>query len=160
MKVCSRIQDVIGVHFNILTVVTKRKLRWYGFWHGEGNSAGDNERRKKNVRKAVEKMGKHQISRTGMGFPECSEAREMWESPRRPPRLRDWDDRDASNCDKEMIYMQYWTFVNYSPIGIIVTPHIWIYFISYRKTIPEYAKLHLNENVLPEIEMSKNKGPL
>ena len=43
----------------------------------------------KKVRKAVEEMGKHQISRTGMGFPECSEAREMWESPRRPPRLRD-----------------------------------------------------------------------
>ena len=46
-----RIQNVTGVHDDTLTMVKKRKLKWYGhlkiLWHGEDNSARAIERSKK-----------------------------------------------------------------------------------------------------------------
>ena len=50
-EVRNRIQNAVGVHDDLITMVKKRKLRWYGhisrFCHGEDNSAGDSERNKK-----------------------------------------------------------------------------------------------------------------
>ena len=60
-EVRNRIQNAIGVHDDHLTMVKKRKLRWYGhikiLWHGEDNSARDSERSKKE-RKTEEEMGR------------------------------------------------------------------------------------------------------
>ena len=57
-EVRNRIQNAIGVHDD-LTMVKKRKLRWYGHIsrHGEDNSARDSERSKKE-RKTEEEMGR------------------------------------------------------------------------------------------------------
>ena len=52
-EVRSRIQNAIGVHDDLLTMVKKRKLRWYG----KDNSARDSERSKKE-RKTEEEMGR------------------------------------------------------------------------------------------------------
>ena len=59
-EVRNRTQNAVRVHDDLLTMVKKRKLRWYGhkiLWHGEDNSAGDSERSKKE-RKTEEEMGR------------------------------------------------------------------------------------------------------
>ena len=61
-EVRNRIQNAIGVHDDLLTMVKKRKLRWYGphlkiLGDGEDNSAGDSERSKKE-RKTEGEMGR------------------------------------------------------------------------------------------------------
>ena len=60
-EVRNRIQNAIGVHDDLLTMVKNRKLRWHGhnsiLGHGEDSSAGDSERSKKE-RKTEEEMGK------------------------------------------------------------------------------------------------------
>ena len=56
----NRIQNAIGGHGDLLTMVKKRKLRWYGhiiLGHCEDSSAGDSERSKKE-RKTEEEMGR------------------------------------------------------------------------------------------------------
>ena len=59
-EVHNRIQNAIGMHDD-LTMVKKRKLRWYGhikiLGHGEDNSAGHSERSKKE-RKTEAEMGR------------------------------------------------------------------------------------------------------
>ena len=58
-EVRNRIQNSVGRHDD-LTMVKKRKLRWYGhkmLWHGEDNSARDSERSKKE-RKTEEEIGR------------------------------------------------------------------------------------------------------
>ena len=52
-EVRNRIQNAIGVHDDLLTMIKQRKLRWYG----EDNSARDRERSKKE-RKTEEEMGR------------------------------------------------------------------------------------------------------
>ena len=103
-EVCNRIQNVVGVHDDLLTMVKKRKL--YGMatsqdlWHGENNSVGDSERSKKE-RKTEEETGRW----TGMGIGDslrAAEDREGWKGtvatssvvPRQSPRLRDWEMRE------------------------------------------------------------------
>ena len=60
-EVRNRIQNAFGVHDDLLTVVKKRKLSWYGHISKSSgmadNSAGDSERSKKE-RKAEEEMGR------------------------------------------------------------------------------------------------------
>ena len=60
-EVRNRIQNAIGVHDDLLTMVKKRKqMVWPHLKilrHGEGNSAGDRERNKKQ-RKTEEEMGR------------------------------------------------------------------------------------------------------
>ena len=60
-KVRSRIQNAIGVHDDLLTMVKKRKrMVWPHFkilWNGEDSSAGDSERSKKE-KKTEEEIGR------------------------------------------------------------------------------------------------------
>ena len=101
-EVRSRIQNAVGVHDDILTMVKKRKLRWYGNISGSSGmaktiSAGDSERNKKK-RKTEEEMGHHQgMDRNGVWrFVEGSRRQGKVERysmvPRRPSVLRDWDE--------------------------------------------------------------------
>ena len=71
----NRIQNAIGVHDDLLTMVKKRKFRWYGhISRSSGNFAGDSERSKKE-RKTEEEIGRLHQRIDGNGvwrFPEGS----------------------------------------------------------------------------------------
>ena len=103
-EVRNSIQNAIGVHDDLLTMVKKRKLRWYGHISrssgmaktilqgtvkGTRRRGGQKKRREENIKEW-----------TGMGFVDslrAAEDREGWKGivatssvvPRRPPRLRD-----------------------------------------------------------------------
>ena len=103
-EVRSRIQNAIGVHDDFLTMVKKRKLRWYGhtsrssgmaktILQGTVKGARRRGRQKKRTEDNIKEW-------TGMGFGDslrAAEDREGWKDivatssvvPRRPPRLRD-----------------------------------------------------------------------
>ena len=106
-EVRNRIQNAMGVHYDLLTMVKKRKLIWYGHISRSSGMAKTTlqgtvkgERR----RGRQKKRWKDNIKEwTGMGFGDSlrtAEDREGWEGivatssvmPRRPPRLRDWDE--------------------------------------------------------------------
>ena len=60
-EVRNRIQNAIGLHDDLLTMIKKRKLRWYGHISRSSgmvkdNSAGESERSNKE-RKTEEEMG-------------------------------------------------------------------------------------------------------
>ena len=106
-EVRNRIQNAIGVHDDLLTMVKKRKLRWYGhisrssgmaktILQGTVKGARRRGRQKKRWEDNIKEW-------TGMGFGDslrAAEDREGWKGivatssvvPRRPPRLRDWDE--------------------------------------------------------------------
>ena len=106
-EVRNRIQNAIGVYDDLLTMVKKRKLRWYGhisrssgmaktILQGTVKGARRRGRRKKRWEDNIKEW-------TGMGFGDSLRAakdREGWKGivaassvvPRRPPRLRDWDE--------------------------------------------------------------------
>ena len=106
-EVRNRIQNATGVHDNLLTMVKKRKLRWYGhisrssgmaktILQGTVKGARRRGRQKKRWEDNIEEW-------TGMGFGDslrAAEDREGWKGivatssvvPQRPPRLRDWDE--------------------------------------------------------------------
>ena len=111
-EVRNRIQNATGVHDDLLTMVKKRKRRWYGniprssgiaktTLQGTVKGARRRGRQKKRWEDNVKEW-------TGMGFGDslrAMEDREKWKVivatsslvPRRPPRLRDWDEmRDAA----------------------------------------------------------------
>ena len=94
-----RIQNATGVHDDLLTIVKKRKLRWYGhisrssgmaktILQGTVQVARRRGRQKKRWEDNIKEW-------TGLGFgvsPRATEDREGVTSsvvPRRPPRLRD-----------------------------------------------------------------------
>ena len=103
-EVRNRIQNAIGVHDDLLTMVKKRKLRWYGhisrssgmaktILQGTVKGARRRGRQKKRWEDNIKEW-------TGMGFGDslrATENREGWKGidaassvvPRRPPRLRD-----------------------------------------------------------------------
>ena len=103
-EVCNRIQNAIGVQDDLLTMVKKRKLRWYGhlsrssamaktILQGTVKGARRRGRQKKRWEDNIKEW-------TGMGFGDSlrtAEDREGWKGivatssvvPRRPPRLRD-----------------------------------------------------------------------
>ena len=103
-EVRNRIQNAIGVHGDILTIVKKRKLRWYGhilrssgmaktILQGTVKGASRRGRQKKRWEDNIKEW-------TGMGFGDslrAAEDKEVWNGvvatssvvPRRPPRLRD-----------------------------------------------------------------------
>ena len=107
-EVRSRIQSAIGVHDDLLTMVKKRKLRWYGhisrssgmaktILQGTVKGARRRGRQKKRWEDNIKEW-------TGMGFGDslrAAEDREGWKGivaassvmPRRLPRLRDWEMR-------------------------------------------------------------------
>ena len=99
-EVRNRIQNATAVHDDLLTMVKKRKLRCYGhFSFGrqfcKGQWGRQTKRREDNIKEW-----------TGMGFGDClraAEDRKGWKGIvgtssvvlRRPPRLRDWDERET-----------------------------------------------------------------
>ena len=106
-EVRNRIQNAIGVHDDLLTMVKKQKLRWYGNISRSSSmsktilqrtlkGAKRRGRQKKRLEDSIKEW-------TGMGFEDslrAEEDREGWKGivatssvvPRRPPRLRDWDE--------------------------------------------------------------------
>ena len=102
-EVRNRIQNAIGVHDDLLTMVKKRKLRWYGHTSRSSDMAKTilqgtvkGARRRGRQKKRWEDNIKEW---TGRGFGDslrAAEDREGWKDvatssvvPRRPPRLRD-----------------------------------------------------------------------
>ena len=116
-EVRSRIQNAIGVHDDLLTMVKKRKLRWYGHI---SRSSGMAKTILQGTVKGARRRGRqkkrwdYNIKEwTGMGFGDslrAAEDREGWKGivatssvvPRRPPRLRDWDEM-RWDCRKFML---------------------------------------------------------
>ena len=106
-EVRNRIQNAIGVHDDLFTMVKKRKLRWYGHISKSSGMAKTilqgtvkGARRRGRQKKRWEDNFKEW---TGMGFGDslrAAEDREGWKGivaassvvPRRPPRLGDWDE--------------------------------------------------------------------
>ena len=109
-EVRNRIQNAIGVHNDLLTMVKKQKLRWYGHisrsscmaktvLQGTVKGARRRGRQKKRWEENIKEW-------MGIGFGDSLRAekdRGGWKSivatssgvpgvPRRPPRLRDWDE--------------------------------------------------------------------
>ena len=106
-EVRNRIQNAIGVHDDLLTMVKKWKLRWYGhtsrssgmaktILQGTVKGARRRGRQKKRWEDNIKEW-------TGMGFGDSLRAAEDREGrkgivatssvvPGRPPRLRDWDE--------------------------------------------------------------------
>ena len=102
-EVRNKIQNAIGVHDDLLTMVKKRKLRWYGHI---SSSSGMSKTILQGTVKGARRRGSQKRwednikERTGMGFGNslrAGEDREGWKDivatssvvPRRPPRLRD-----------------------------------------------------------------------
>ena len=103
-EVCNRIQNAIRVHYDLLTMVKKRKLSWYGYI---SRSSGMAKTILQGTVKGARRRGRQKTRRednirewTGMGFGDslrAAEDREGWKGivatssvvPRRPPGLRD-----------------------------------------------------------------------
>ena len=105
-EVRDRIQNAIGVHDDLLIMVKKRKLRWYGHI---SRSCGLAKTILKGTVKGARRRGRQKKrwedfkEWTEMGFGDslrAAEDREGWKGivatscvmPRRPPRLRNWDE--------------------------------------------------------------------
>ena len=106
-EVRNRIQDAIGVHDDLQTMVKKRKLRWYGHI---SRSSGMSKTILQGIVKGARRRGRQKKrwedsikEWTGMGFGDslrAAEDRGGWKGtvatssvvPRRPPRLRDSDE--------------------------------------------------------------------
>ena len=119
-EIRSRIQNAIGVHDDLLTMVKKRKLRWYGHISRSSGMAktilqwtvkGAKRRGRQNKR-----LEDNIKEWTGMGFGVSLSAAESREGckgivanvvPRRPPRLRDWDEM-RSRGDTPYIGLLTW----------------------------------------------------
>ena len=103
-EVRNRIQNAIGVHDNLLTMVKKQKLRWYGhISRSSGMAKTILQGAVKGARRGRQKKRwKDNIKEwTGMGFGDslrAAEDRQGWKGIvatssvvlRRPSRLRDW----------------------------------------------------------------------
>ena len=103
-EVRNRIQNAIGVHDDLLTMVKKRKLRWYGHisrFYGMAKTILQGTVKGARRRGRQKKRWEDNIKEwTGIGFGDslrAAEDREGWKGivaassvvPRRPPRLRD-----------------------------------------------------------------------
>ena len=102
-EVHNRIQNAIGVHDDLLTMVKKWKLRWYGHISRSSSMAKIIlQATVKGIRRGRQKWWEDNIKEwTGMELGDslrAAEDREGWKGivatppvvPRRPPRLRDW----------------------------------------------------------------------
>ena len=99
----NRIQNAVGVHDDLLTMVKKRKLRWYGHISRSSGMAKTilQGTVKGTRRRGRQKKWEDNIKEwVGMGFGDslrAAEDSEEWKGivatssvvPRRPPRLRD-----------------------------------------------------------------------
>ena len=109
-EVRNRSQNAVGVHDDLLTMVKKRKLRWYGHISRSSGMAKTilQGTVKGTRRRGRQKKWEDNIKEwMGMGFGDslrAAEDREGWKGivatssvvPRRSPRLRDWDDEANS----------------------------------------------------------------
>ena len=108
-EVHNRIQNAIGVHDDLLTMVKKWKTHMVWphlkiLWHGGDKSAGDEEEEDRRRDEKMKKRWEDNIKEwTGMEFGDSlrpAENREGWKGivatssvvPRWPPRFRDWDE--------------------------------------------------------------------
>ena len=143
-EVRNRIQNAIGVHDDLLTMVKKRKLRWYGHISRSSGIAKTvlqgivkGARRRGRQKKRLEDNIKEWM---GMSFGDSLRAAEDgwgWKGivakssvvPRWPPRLRDWD---------EMRWCQYHTrdWLNFQRKNIIP--------ILYLQIIVDLSWINLN----------------
>ena len=134
--ICNRIQNAIGVHDDLLTIVKKRKLRWYGHI---SRSSGMAKTILQGTVKGARRRGRQKQrwednikEWTGMGFGDslrAAEDREGWKGivatssvvPRRPPRLRDWDEmRWSAFCIDSYGNRNYLITSEMDTIGIIL----------------------------------------
>ena len=111
-EVRNRIQNAVGVHDDLLTMVKKRKLRWYdrilrspGMAKTILQGTMKGARRRRTQKKRWEDNIKEWM---GMGFGDslwAAEDKEGWKGivatssvvPRRPPRLRHLDEMRAAH---------------------------------------------------------------
>ena len=113
-EVRNRIQNAIGVHDDLLTMVKKRKLRWYGHISRSSGMAKAilQETVKRVRRRRIQKKRREDKIKEwmGMGFGDslrAAEDREGWKGivatssvePRRPPRLKDCEIREGPRSD-------------------------------------------------------------
>ena len=117
-EVCNRIQSAIGVQYDLLTMVKKRKLRWYDHI---SRSSGMAKKILQSTEKGAIRRGRQKkrwednIKKwTGMEFRDTlrtAEDKEGWKGivatssvvPRRPLRLRDWDGYCLHLCVKKTL---------------------------------------------------------
>ena len=102
-EVRNRIQNATGVHDDFLTMIKKRKLRWYGRisrFSGMANTILQGTVKGARRRGRQKRWEDNIKGWTGMGFGDSLRAAEDWKGwksivstssavPRRPPRLRD-----------------------------------------------------------------------
>ena len=119
-EVRNRIQNAIGVHDDLLTMVKKLKLRWYGhISRSSGMAKTILQGTVKGARRRErQKRWEDYIKEwTGMGFGDslrAAEDREGWKGivatssvvPRRPPRLRNWDERWDDKTEQDWVRKQ------------------------------------------------------
>ena len=141
-EVRSRIQNVTGVHDDLLTMIKKRKLRWYGhisrssgmarqFCRGQWNERRQKKRREYNIKEWT-RMEFGDSLRT-------TEDRERWKGtaatssvvPRRPSRLRDCDE---INLDKQIFL--FWCLLVRSKRSLF---HLMAYLIFYHFKIKNFV---------------------
>ena len=106
-EICAEIQQAIGTYGDLLTIVKRRKLKWYGhvfrFIRSGQNHLARHSRRGKKTRQTEKEVGRQQTSGNGQAWSSPS-ARGKWRTqrkkqrklvvkssvvPKRPPRLRD-----------------------------------------------------------------------
>ena len=100
-KVCTKTQQATGPHEDLLTIVKRRKLKWYGPVYvrpGQNHLARHSEREKK-ARQTEEEVGRQHQGMDKPGVPRVpekyGEQRKKWRKlvvtssvvPHRPPRL-------------------------------------------------------------------------
>ena len=142
-EVRNRIQNATGVHDDLLTMVKKRKLRWYGhisrssgmaktILQGTVKGARRRGRQKKRLEDNIKKW-------PGMGFGDslmASEDREGWKGivptssvvSRRPPRLRDWDEM---RWDGAHVNLSLLLFLLVSGVGCVFCLWLFLDFTVY-----------------------------
>ena len=87
-EVCAKIQRAIGPHKDLLTIVKRHKLQWYGHVsHSSGLAKtilqGCKSKRGKKTRKTEEEVGRHIREWTGLEFGKSQRAVENREKRRK-----------------------------------------------------------------------------
>ena len=148
----NRIQNAIGVHDDLLTMVKERKLRWYGHISRSSGMAKTvlqetvkGARRRGRQKKRWEDNFKEWM---GMRFGDslrAAEDREGWKGivatssvvPLRPPRLRDWDERSLVKIRKlvQEIECRQWAMPTRSAPKAICPPPLWLGWHKYHRNL-------------------------
>ena len=176
-EVCNRIQNAIGVHDDLLTMVKKRKPRWYGHISRSSSMAKTilQGTVKGARRRGRQKRWEDNIKEwTGMGSGyslRAEEDREGWKGfvatssvvPQRPPRLRDWDEMIrwiiiADNRATIILWRISYVNCNTAEILILIHHHavcitslyIFATFASYTWYIFRTKYVHLHHEIFQQ----------